>query len=88
MKLFDRLMDIDPKAAVPDNQHYESYRVAVKWVTVGMVAFVAGLVGDSVGLESLGEGVMVAGGAVAWLGAVGLIRETPHLSKDQEPTAP
>lgn len=82
MRTIDRLMDLDPEAAVPGNPPYEVYRTGWKWLTVGVTALVAGLIADTAGAETIGAAVSMSGAAVGWLGGLAVVWKLPDLSRE------
>ena len=90
MKSLDRFLDLSPDLARPDNSHYKRYQIGVRIAALGIGMMVAGLVGDTIGVE-VGEAV-AAGGILPSLVGTGFVTlETGKLrTYDDDPqiTAP
>ena len=78
MKLFDRLMDLNPDAMTPDNPHYQRYDYNAGLVKIGWAMLAAGLLMDSIGLK-VGADVAIAGAGLQFVGGAVVATEVPHL---------
>jgi hypothetical protein len=80
MTKIDRLLGVSTDIAQQNQQHYEIYSASKKWVAIGTLAVVAGMIADTVGVEVgdfialSGTGVFFAGGTVATFES-GILRE-------------
>ena len=73
-------MGLDPAKAVPGNPQYEIYSAGTKWLTVGLIAFAAGMIAEGLGIE-LGDSVALAGSVVEFLGGSAVVLSGSQISE-------
>jgi len=81
MKLFDRLMDLNPDLAAPGNPHYDRYNYSAGLIQIGWAAIAAGLEMNNMGLD-IGLKIAVAGTVLQTVGGAVVATEVPHLDFD------
>jgi hypothetical protein len=82
MKIFDRLMGLEPEACQQDDPHYKIYDIGKKLAAVGIAACAAGVIGIDLGLETAGTVVGLSGATLDLLGGATMVLELPYLQND------
>jgi hypothetical protein len=82
MKLIDKLFDINPELAKPDNPDYRMYEKGLAWTAVGLLAVTGASAGDVVGLHDPAKFVVgTVGSMEMWSGVIMIALGCDKVSK-------